>query len=75
MDTRVKRTVRADYVPAEDYMSREIAEREKKLRPAAGFPRPFGTLGHPNHLGAFLAIVFPLAWYFALPGRRWAMSM
>jgi phenylpropionate dioxygenase-like ring-hydroxylating dioxygenase large terminal subunit len=31
LDTRVKRTVRADYVPAEDYMSREIAEREKKL--------------------------------------------
>ncbi|MCI0464373.1 MAG: O-antigen ligase family protein [Gemmataceae bacterium] len=27
--------------------------------------RPFGTLGHPNYLAAYLAMVFPLAVYFA----------
>jgi O-antigen ligase/tetratricopeptide (TPR) repeat protein len=41
---------------------------------AAGlFQRPFGTLGHPNHLGAFLAMLLPVAWYFAVPPRRTAM--
>jgi O-antigen ligase/tetratricopeptide (TPR) repeat protein len=41
---------------------------------AAGlFQRPFGTLGHPNHLGAFLAMVLPVAWHFAVPPHRHAM--
>jgi O-antigen ligase/tetratricopeptide (TPR) repeat protein len=41
---------------------------------AAGvFSRPVGTLGHANHLGASLAMVLPIAWYFAVPPRRNAM--
>ena len=32
---------------------------------AGVFLRPFGTLGHPNHLGAYLAILFPVLLYFA----------
>jgi O-antigen ligase len=40
----------------------------------AGYVRPFGTLGHPNLLGAFLAMVVPLAaqqcWAAGGEGRR-----
>lgn len=40
----------------------------------AGYVRPFATMGHPNHLGAYLAAAFPLAAVFAADAarrRRW----
>lgn len=39
---------------------------------AGAFMRPFGTMGHPNHQGALLAMVLPLVLGLAGPGRqRW----
>ena len=45
---------------------------------AGQYLRPFGTLGHPNHLGTFLAMVFPVALFFLWHYResgRWANNL
>src|SRR5262249_30606710 len=44
------------------------------VSPLAGYVRPFASLGHPNQLAAYLAMVFPLVVYFAWRAgrhRRW----
>jgi O-antigen ligase len=44
-----------------------------------GFVRPFGSMGHPNHLAAFLVMALPLALYFAVAaarrGNAWATTL
>ena len=56
------------------YAALQAAGREplgwEDMSQVGGFVRPFGTLGHPNFLGAYLAMAIPLLLYLAAESKR-----